>query len=238
MSEDTAIEVFSVDCLALSVDATKWKFAIQRRREIDALFTELQSAKPALFNGQVLLMHDYAIVDGIMRGKFLQSDYASFAAWQRWGRPPARIYDCFGSAAILSADGAFLLGEMGVHTFNAGHIYFPCGVPDPSDIRSDGMLDLDFSVRRELFEETGLGADSLVAEPGWTIIVDGALVAVIKVFRSEMSAVPLRNLILQNLTREQQPEFSNIRVVRSVDDFDPMMRGFVKKFMTQRFARA
>lgn len=88
MSEDTAIEVFSVDSLALSVDATKWKFAIQRRREIDALFTELQSAKPALFNGQVLLMHDYAIVDGIMRGKFLQSDYASFAAWQRWGRPP------------------------------------------------------------------------------------------------------------------------------------------------------
>jgi len=39
---------------------------------------------------------------------------------------------------VQSADGAFLLGVMGDHTFNAGHIYFPCGTPDPSETKPYG----------------------------------------------------------------------------------------------------
>jgi len=35
---------------------------------------------------------------------------------------------------------------MNSHTLNASKVYFPAGVPDPSDI-VDGMVDLDGSVR-------------------------------------------------------------------------------------------
>lgn len=238
MSANAAPVLRHVDCLDLTADATAWTFAIENRAKINALFVEMQRAQPALFNGRVLLMHRYAIDDGAMRGTFLETDYASFAAWQRWGRPEAGIFNCFGAAAILSADGAFLLGVMGSHTFNAGQIYFPCGTPDPNDITTDGKVDFDFSIRREMQEETGLDPASFAAEPGWTIVIDGTLIAAIKVMRSHLNAEPLRTRILETLARERQPELSDIRIARSTADFDPMMRGFVKAFLAHRFAEA
>jgi 8-oxo-dGTP pyrophosphatase MutT (NUDIX family) len=181
-------------------------------------------------------MHRLAIDDGVMRGAFLETDYASFAAWQRWGRPDVGIYDCFGAAAIQSADGAFLLGVMGSHTFNAGQIYFACGTPDPSDVADGAKVDFDFSIRREMQEETGLDPASFDAEPGWTLIRDGTLLAAIKVMRSTLDAGPLRARILDNLAQEAQPELADIHIARSAADFAPTMREFVKVFLTHRFS--
>ena len=180
-------------------------------------------------------MHRYAFADGVMRGAFFETDYASFAAWQYWGCPAAEIYDCFGTGAMMAADGAFLVGVMASHTFNAGHIYFPCGTPDPSDV-ADGKLDFDFSVRRELQEETGLDAADFTAEAGWIMVIDGAHIAAIKILRSDLTAEPLRARILENMAREKQPELADIRIIRGTADFDPMMHRFVQVFLAQRFA--
>lgn len=236
MNTSDAPHVLHIDRLDLNLDASAWAFAVERRAEIDALFAELQRAQPALFNGRVLLMHRYAIDSGVMRGAFLDADYASFVAWQRWGRQDAGIYDCFGAAAIQSADGAFLLGVMGSHTYNAGQIYFPCGTPDPSDIADGSTVDFDFSVGRELLEETGLEAAAFTVEPGWTLVFEGTLIAAIKVMRSPLAAEPVRALILENMARERQPELADIRIIRGPADFDPAMRGFAKAFLAHRFA--
>ncbi len=237
MTAAVAPSIFHADSLDLRFVPREWSFATQRRAEIDAFFAQLQAQQPALWNGRVLMMHDFALDNGVMHGSFLQTDYASFAAWQRWKLPPASVYDCFGSAAIQSADGAFLVGVMGAHTLNAGHLYFPCGTPDPNDI-AQGRVDFDFSLRRELKEETGLNAAEFTDEPGWTVVVDCPLIAVIKVMRSALDAEPLRARILANIAREKQPELADIRIVRSVADFVPMMREFVKAFLTHWFATA
>ena len=142
--------------------------------------------------------------------------------------------DCFSAAAILAADGAFLLGVMGPHTFNGGRIYFPCGTPDPGII-VDGKVDLDLSLRRELKEETGLDMSGFDAEPGWTMVADGGLIAQIKVLCSNESATSLRERILAHLASEKRPELADIRIVRGPSDFDPAMPGYATAFLASRF---
>jgi 8-oxo-dGTP pyrophosphatase MutT (NUDIX family) len=230
-----AMSVVHVDRLELAFAQKPWAFAAERRAEIDAYFSALRQKNPALWNGRILMLYRHVLSSGVFRGAYLETDYAGFAAWRHWGMPAAAVYDCFGAAAILSADGAFLLGVMGAHTLTAGRIYCPCGTPDPDDIVGT-TVDLDFSVRRELKEETGLDQAEFTAEPGWTTVFDLPLIAHIKVLRSGDSAEALRARILSNLARERQPELADIRIVRSVADFDPAMPRFVTGFLAQRFA--
>lgn len=227
--------VFHVDRLELNFAPKPWAFAEERRAEIDALFATMQHDKPELYNGRVLLMYRHTIVDGVIRGDYLETDYASFTAWTRWGWPEAGVRDCFSAAAIVCTDGAWLAGVMAPHTFNAGHIYFPCGTPDLSDI-VDGKVDLDLSVRRELKEETGLDLAEFSAEPGWNAMAGGSMIVLIKVLRAAQDAETLRRRILDTLARQRQPELADIRIVRGPSDFDPMMRQFVRAFLAHRFA--
>ena len=227
--------VFRVDRLDLSFAPKPWTWAEKHRVEIDAWFADMRRKQPALWNGRVLLMHHQVIERGVLRGEFLETDYASFICWKHRGRPHAQVRDCFSAAAIQSSDGAFLLGVMGSHTFNAGKVYFPCGTPDPNDI-VDGKVDFEHNVRRELLEETGLAVDDFTPEPGWTMVVDGSLIGQIKVLRARESAKALHARILAFLAREKKPELADIRVVYGPGDFDQAMPRFVTAFLASRFA--
>jgi len=227
--------VIHIDRLELSFAPQPWSYAVEKRGAIDEFFAALQRKVPAVWNGRVLVLHSQSLADRVFRGAYLETDYASFAAWRAWGRPPVGVHDCFGAAAIVSADGAFLLGVMGEHTAQAGRIYFPCGTPDPNDI-VDGQVDLDASVQRELKEETGLDVAEFTAEPGWTAVFDGSLIMQVKVLRSGEGAEALRVRILKNMAHQKQPELAGIRIVRGVSDFTDAMPRFVTAFLAQHFA--
>lgn len=229
--------VFHIDGLELAFVPKPWAFANERRVEIDAFFAAMRQEKPTLWNGRVLLMHHQVLEAGILRGDYLETDYASFAAWRHWGRPPAGVRDCFGAAAIIAQDGAVLLGVMGAETFNAGLIYFPCGTPDPDDI-VEGKVDLELSVRRELKEETGLDVAEFEPEPGWTMVADGPLIAQIKVLHSKEKSAALRERALAHLASDPHPELSDIRIVSKSTDIDRAMPRFVTAFLNSRFAGA
>lgn len=231
----TGPAVRAIDRLDLSFAPRPWAFADARRAEIDAYFAELKRKKPALWNGRVLLMHRHEERDGVFSGGYLETDFASFTAWRRWGAPEAGVRDCFAAAAIVSADNAVLLGVMGAHTVNAGWIYFPCGTPDRSDIAGD-KVDLDFSVARELKEETGLDIADHRPAPGWTMVADGGLIVLIKTLRSPLAADALRARILAHLASEAQPELAGIRIVRGAADFENAMPGFVTAYLARFFA--
>jgi 8-oxo-dGTP pyrophosphatase MutT (NUDIX family) len=226
--------IFHLDRLALSFTPKPWVFADERRAEIAAYFAALRRENPALWNGRVLLLHRQRVSEGVFSGEYLETDYASFSAWRAWGRPPTGVHDCFGAAAIVSRDGGVLLGRMAAHTFNAGRIYFPCGTPDPSDIVCS-TVDLDRSVRRELKEETGLDADEFDITPGWTTVVDGALIAHIKCMRAKEDADTLCMRVRAHLAREARPELFDIQIVRGPSDLDPAMPRFVAAFFHHRF---
>jgi len=213
-----------------------WAFAEQRRTEIDAHFAARQRDNPALWNGDVLLLQEYAIEGVVFHGTFVEVDFASFLSWQDWGRPDLAAKDCYAQGALRTADGAFLLGVMAPHTSNAGRIYFPAGVPDRNDIVGTSV-DFDGSVWRELREETGLTRADVTAEPGWTTVVAGQHLTHFKLLQARESADQLRARILEFLSRQSQPELTDIRVVRSPADFDLMMGDYVKAFLLDAWQR-
>ena len=205
-----------------------WTFAAERRDEIDRHFAEMRRGKPALWNGRVLVLHEFAIADGVFRGAYLETDFASFLAWRDWGFPDKSVRNCFAMGALQATDGAFVLGIMGGHTANAGKIYFFGGTPDPGDVVCE-CVDLEANVLRELNEETGI-ASGLDPEPGWCAIFDASLIAMVKVLRAAEPAPALEERVRRHLARERAPELAGVHVVRGPTDLDPRMPPFVLKF--------
>jgi len=163
----------SVQRLDLVLTPRPWPFAAQKRDQIDAFFNEQRAINPALWNGQVLLLHGYTIRDTVFQGAYFQTDFASMLAWRHWDFPDRSVRSCFAMGALQGSDGAFLLGVMAAHTANAGKIYFPAGTPEPSDVVGI-RVDLARGLMREVEEETGLTANHVEAQPGWATVLAGA----------------------------------------------------------------
>jgi 8-oxo-dGTP pyrophosphatase MutT (NUDIX family) len=227
------IPIIPLSRLDLRYEPVPWPFAIEQRAEIDAHFAKLRVAKPAMWNGEVLLLRRGDIADGLLSGAYLKTDFASFISWRDWDFPDKTVCNCFPMAALRSSDGAFLLGVMGAHTATAGQIYFPAGTPDPNDIDGD-CVDLEHGVIRELIEETGLGEADVAAEPGWSATPLGQRLALMKIVQARESAATLRERIRAFLAGQEQPELSDIHIVRGVDDLRPNMPPYVAAFLASR----
>src|SRR3984885_7841526 len=183
--------IHRVATLDLSLQPRSWRFAEERRADIDAHFANLRVAKPQLWNGRILLGRNPVFAGSRFSAGYFETDFASFLAWRDWSFPDPEGFNGFGMGALRCADGAFVLGEMGQHTANAGCIYFPSGTPYLDDIR-DGAVDIPASVGREVEEETGLTAADYRAGAHWDCVVSGAAVAMIRILEVEMPGEALR----------------------------------------------
>lgn len=235
MSDSKPPVIHRVSALDLVVEPWEWPFAEERRAEIAAHFEFKQREKPAIWNGRVLLGRNPVFSGERLSAGYFETDFASFLAWRDWGFPDATVFNGFGMGALRCADGAFVLGEMGQHTSNAGRIYFPSGTPDLDDI-SDGAVDIAGSVARELAEETGLAPADYEGEAHWHCVYTGPALAMIRLLHVDMPGDALRARIEANLAVQRQPELSAIHLVRGTRDLRPSMPRFVTAFIEAQFA--
>ena len=184
----------------------------------------------------MLLLSEHAIAGRGLTGMYFETDFASFLAWRDWGFPDSSVRNVFPQAALLSVDGAFLLGKMAAHTANPGHVYFPSGTPDLNDVDGD-RVDVGAGLLRELEEETGITAADVAVEPGWTAVFDGPRIALIRIVRSAEPAIALRERILGNLAASADPELADVLVVRSPADHDPHMTAYVTAYLDHFWRR-
>lgn len=222
MSE--SLRIVEVAELDFALEPSRWSFAEVYRREIAAHWIEVRQMKPALYNGRILLLARRELSarpDGALRlsGAYFETDFADFIAWHDFGFPGEPAENCFAMAALRSADGAFLLGEMAQHTANAGKIYFPAGTPDLDDV-FDGRVDLDASARRELMEETGVRAEELEIRRGWTVVFSTQRVACMKDMTLAMGAEEAKARIDAFLALDPNAELERMHIVRRPDDID------------------
>ena len=230
-----AIEIVEIERAEIVLEPWQWPFAVERHAAIARHFAALQQKHSGVWNGRVLLMHRFAIGEGRLHGACFETDYASFCAWRDWDFPDPAVANVFAAAALRSADGAWLLGEMGSSTANGGRIYFPCGTPEPADIAADGTLDLAGSVRREFAEETGIDISELKAVSGWSVVIDRCYVALIKRLTSPLNADELFVRVKRFLEGERQPELSAIRMARNHADLDARMPNFIVAFLEREW---
>ena len=234
MSEEVTIHrVREVACL---YEPMPWTFAQENRARIDAHWQALLANKPALFNGKVLILHRWAIEGERFTGAYLMTDYKDFLAWRDFGFPDRQKWNCFAMAALQSADGSYLLGEMAAHTANAGAIYFAAGTPDPSDLKGD-VVDLEGSVLRELEEETGVLPTEVRRPDFWTVIIHGQRIALMRQVVSALQAPDLKREIEAFLASEEEPELSRMHVVRDSSDLiEDRMPLFQRAFLQHALA--
>lgn len=223
--------------LDLTCSDWRWPFAAERRAEIEAHFAAKLVDKPQMFNGPILLARNARFTPDRLQAEYFRTDFASFLAWRDWGFPDREVFNGFGMGALRCADGAFVLGEMGSQTANAGRIYFASGTPDLNDLRGD-VVDIGASVLREVGEETGLTPASYRVDPRWHCVVSGVSIAMMRILDADLSGEEMRAVIKANLAAQDDPELSDIHLVRSTSDFTPTMPVFVTAFMADQLASA
>jgi 8-oxo-dGTP pyrophosphatase MutT (NUDIX family) len=236
------IEIGTLDRAEIKFEPWPWPFAAERRGEIDSYFDELKRLRAGVWNGRVLLLKSCKIETRVLHGTCFETDYASFCAWRAFARDGNGIVEdgiinVFADAAMVTADGAYLAGEMAPDTAAAGKIYFPSGTPEPDDLDDSGLLDLEGNVRRELREETGIDAGELAPQPGFTFVRDGASLALVKTLRSRQNARELHDRIMKHIESEERPELVDIRILRSAADFEPAMPRYITAFLTHCWSR-
>ena len=218
----TSVE--AIDDMESIFVAREWDFAVQRRDDIDRHWNNLLVQKPLLYDGVVLLIDRCEILqrDGrrILSTRHFPTRYRNFLAWRDFGFPDASVRNCFAAAALMSADGAFVLGEMAAHTANAGRVYFAAGTPDMGDVKGSSV-DLTGSILRELTEETGIGADEVVCAGNWSVIFEGPRVACMKIVRSPLAADALVARAGTFIAGDENAELARMHIVRSAADLKP-----------------
>jgi 8-oxo-dGTP pyrophosphatase MutT (NUDIX family) len=230
----TPPRIHRVETLDLSVAPFAWPFAQTRRDDIAAHFAEKRREKPRLWNGRILLGRTPRFHGTHFSAHYFETDFADMLAWRDWGFPDREVFNGFGMGALRCTDGAFVLGEMGADTSNAGRIYFPAGTPDLDDV-CDGTLDLAGSVMREIEEETGLSPADYRAAPHWDCVVSGPAIALMRTLELDLPGEQARAKIEANLARQQHPELAAVHLVRSRSDLKTSMPLFVTAFLEMQF---
>ncbi|MEE7438933.1 NUDIX hydrolase [Methylobacterium oryzae] len=214
-----------------------WAFPQANAAAIAAHWQARLRRSPGMFDGTVLLCCDHAVADGVARLDLFATRYATFTYYRDRLHAEARIANAFAAIVPWTADGAVLLGEMGAHTANAGQLYFPCGTPDPDDVRG-ARVDLTGSAARELAEETGLALPD-EAETEWVLLEGEGQLAFLRPVRFPEPAARLVARIADHLGAEDEPELAGMHVVRGREDIDPArMPGFVRAYLADAFPPA
>ena len=214
--------------------AYDWPWARDNAEAIAAHWQRRLAARPALFDGVVLMACACEIRDGTARVDLFEVRYSQFVAYRDGGRFDGRVANAFAAVVPWSADGAVLVGEMGAHTANAGQLYFPCGTPDRDDVRGD-VVDLAGSAEREFTEETGLPLPDGAAD-AWTLLDGEGQLAFLRPVRFAGTAEALAARAEAHRQAEADPELASLRILRGAADLDPArMPAFVRAYLSDAF---
>lgn len=225
------MKIVALDELDFHIAPFQWKWAEENRSSIEEYFARVRAQRSHVWNGRILMLSHCEVQDRKIAGTFFETDFANLVAFRAAGFPDPGVRSCAASSALLTADGAYLLGVMAPHTANAGRIYFIAGTPDTGDVRPDGSVDLAGSTVKELSEETGLSASDVRFAGQWHAVLAGARVALIRVAHCTENEAEVSQRISAFIASQKDSELCDIVSVRTRADFSPAMPDFIRAYL-------
>ncbi|MDP2149374.1 MAG: NUDIX hydrolase [Parvibaculum sp.] len=226
-------QVFSLDAVRLAVDPAEHPWRLADQAAIEAHWAREQVERPFLFNGTILLHRGLRLDEGVISGISHRAPYAAILHWVKT-QPQADVWHLFGSAVMLSSDGAMMLIRMAARTANAGKVYAPAGTLDDSDIK-DGRVDVEGCILREAMEETGYDLSQAEPERGLLAWRQGGRVAVFRRFQLDEPASVLTARIRDHIATGVEDEIEDVVVVRRPGDAGPTMPPYMRALVEFHF---
>lgn len=205
-------DFFRVDRLRLRLDDGPHVYETLNAAAIEENWARETALNPALFDGRTVLFKNLAIRDGALKGTCHAARYASFLHW-RTHRSRDFVDHVFANPIPMTSDGAVIAVEMGAHTANAGKVYFAAGSFEPGDFPG-GHGDVDFNMRREMEEETGIDISGLEAEDGYHAVALPVGTVILKRYQLGMTAAEAEERIARHIAAEDEPELARAVIIR------------------------
>jgi 8-oxo-dGTP pyrophosphatase MutT (NUDIX family) len=173
------------------------------------------AANPHLFDGRMIFQNRLALTGQGLAGEGHVIPFSTFMHWRRQPERQGGIH-LFAYAVIETNDGALVAIRMGAHTANPGQVYFAAGSLEPEDL-SDGRCDIEYNMRREVLEETGLDLRDAQAGDGYFATYNRRTVTLLRLFRFDLTADEMVEKIHAHMLVAEDKEIAGAVVIRSAD---------------------
>lgn len=217
--EDTAwpadFAIFAVDTVEIRVSPEDHPLYLAHREAIAQNWESEKAAKPALYDGRMLLQRKVTLEDGVIR---CQAHIVPFSAYLWWRRQAGVGGAChlFGMAVPVSRDGAIIAIRMSDHTANPGMVYCAAGSLDEHDM-SDGICDIHSNMQREVLEETGLDLSTARADVNLYATRWGRFVSIFRFYHFDLTADEMLERIAEHMKTDPEQEIAGGVAIRSAD---------------------
>lgn len=202
----------------LTLQPGEWPFATDNKAAIQREWEETKERLPDVFDGTVFVFDQPEIDNGTIIARATRTRYSAYLLWRRQGLglPWAHL---FASCALISSDGALILGLMSPRTVTGGTIGTFAGNFDNVDV-IDGQINAEHAARRECLEETGIRVESCATLEHKFLIKSENLYAITVVYRAHLPASEIEEQISRAQHDLDFPEIAQTYAIRSMTDLE------------------
>ncbi|TIQ37624.1 MAG: hypothetical protein E5X48_04295 [Mesorhizobium sp.] len=226
--------ILPVDEVDVRLDPNPHPFERDNQAAIAENWRREMDAKPALYDGTVVLLSALAYRDNRLVGRCHAVRYSTFMLWRK-NRELSGAEHAYAHAVLVAGDNALVAIRMGSHTVNAGRVYFAAGSFEPIDFR-DGIVDVDFNMIREVSEETGIDLSAARRGPRYHALSTPSGTVIFRRYHVAESAVEVARRISAFVAAESEPEIDGPVVIRNAVDLPDGLMGHMKPLIEWHFS--
>ncbi len=207
--------ILPVDTVDVVLDPAPHPFEVAHAEAIGQNWQSEIKARPALFDGEVVLLSEFGYAGRRLFGRCHAVRYATFMYWRKERAGTAA--HAFAHPVLVASDNALVAIRMAAHTVNAGKVYFAAGSFEPEDFPG-GRVDLHGNMAREVLEETGLDLDAALAGGLCHALSTDRGTVIFRRYHLDMTADEIAARIEGFVAGESEPEISGPVIIRDATD--------------------